>query len=71
MNNREMAKRMAAELFFGIRGDGEWERATRLQLKYRRPDGSEASGGGWCEAYVAYKLEAILDLVHPERKANP
>jgi sterol desaturase/sphingolipid hydroxylase (fatty acid hydroxylase superfamily) len=48
MNNMEMAKRMAAELFFGIRGDGEWERATRLQLKYRRPDGSEASGGGRC-----------------------
>lgn len=64
MNNEELAKRMARDIF-ACGDDGPNQRAVRLQYRTGTLD-NERSGGGFIESSFATYLERLLDEYAPK-----
>jgi len=67
MTNRELARRIVAEVFV----NGNNERANRVALMFGDwKKGTEKPRGGWCEAALALSILRILNDTRPSAKGT-
>ncbi len=70
MDNRELAEKIAADLFTPGGGDGNYPKAKQLRLYSEfKPHGRYISG--WSESGMATRIEYLLDSANGDVEDKP